>query len=135
MKSSRVATASAFILISAMPSFGSEFAVLKEEIKTARQALVQLALYREKRSPEQFKLVKDTADLVSEHLRKLSPPAKKAAEFKELKETWAAFKKTREEELVPAIKQNDRARYEKIGAGIQKDRLERVYALIDIIEK
>jgi hypothetical protein len=135
MNHSRVVAVSAFTLILATPSFGSEFAVLKEEIKTARQALVQLALYREKRGPEQFKLVKDTADLVSEHLRKLSAPAKRAAEFKELKETWAAFKKTREEELVPAIQRNDRARYEKIGAGIQKERLERIYALIDLIEK
>ena len=125
---------SAFVLMAASPSFAGEFVVLKEEIKTARQALVSMVLYREKRGPEQQKLVKDTADLVSEHLRKLSVPPKKAAEFKELKEAWAAFKKTREEELVPAIMRNDRARYEKVAGGIQKERLERMYALIDQIE-
>ena len=135
MKRTCIIPIMALCLISAMPCFGSEFTVLKEEIKAARQALVNMVLYREKRGPEQQKLVKDTADLVTEHLKKIPTPVKNAAEFKELKETWAAFKKTREEELVPAIMRSDRVRYEKIGAGIQKDRLDRMYALIDIIEK
>lgn len=134
MKISRTLMIAALLLGAALPTWAGEFTVIKEEIKTARQALVSMVLYREKRGPEQQKLVKDTADLVSEHLRKVSAPAKKAAEVKELKETWAAFKKTREEELVPAIMRNDRARYEKVAGGIQKERLDRMYALIDSIE-
>jgi hypothetical protein len=112
-----------------------EFGVLKEEIATARKALVTLILYREKRGPEQQKLVKDTADAVSAHLAKLKGPTGKTAEFTELKETWSAFKATREKELVPAILAGEKEKSEKIGAGIQKVRLDRMYALIDQLEK
>jgi hypothetical protein len=45
------------------------------------------------------------------------------------------FKLTREKELVPAILANEREKYEKIGAGIQKERLDRMYVLIAAIEK
>ena len=36
-----------------------------------------MALYRDKRSPEQQKLVKDTADRVSAHLARMKAPAGK----------------------------------------------------------
>jgi hypothetical protein len=36
--------------------------------------------------------------------------------------------------LVPAIIANERATYEKVGAGIQKERLDRMYALIALLE-
>ncbi|MBK9795622.1 MAG: hypothetical protein IPP58_03865 [Holophagaceae bacterium] len=125
----------ALVLSATAPAQASEFTALKEEIATARKALVNMALYRDKRSPEQQKLVKDTADRVSAHLARMKAPAGKPAEFKELKATWEAFKKTREEELVPAILAGEQAKSDKIGAGIQKTRLDRIYALIDAIEK
>jgi hypothetical protein len=125
----------ALILVTAMPASAGDFSLLRQEIVTARQALVTMVLYREKRETEQQKLVKDSADAVSAHFAKLSAPNGKAAEFKELKGTWEAFKQTREKELVPAILVNDREKYERIGAGIQKVRLDRMYALIDILEK
>jgi hypothetical protein len=119
----------------AAPARAGEFAALKEEIAAARKALVTMILYPEKRGPDQQKLVKDTANLVSGHLAKMKTPNSRAAEFRELKETWEAFKLTREKELVPAILAGDKAKFEKIGAGIQKVRLDRMYALIDILEK
>jgi len=118
-----------------VPAFAGEFSTLKEEIQAARQALVTMVLHRESRGPEQQKLVKETADLVNTHLGRLSAPAGKAFEFKELKDTWAAFKKTRETELVPAILKNDKPTYDRLGAGIQKERLDHMYALIATIEK
>jgi hypothetical protein len=122
-------------ILMAVPASTGEFLVLKDQIATARQALVTMVLYRDKRGPAQQKLVKDTADAVSAHLAKMKAPAGKTAEFKELKDTWSAFKKTREEELVPAIIANDKAKYEKIGAGIQKARLDKMYALIISLDK
>ena len=125
----------AIVLVTAMPVSAGDFTLLRQEIAAARQALVTMVLYREKRGPEQQKLVKDTADRVSASFAKLSAPNGKTAEFKELKGTWDAFKQTREKELVPAILANEKEKYERIGAGIQKVRLDRMYALIDILEK
>jgi hypothetical protein len=112
-----------------------EFTVLKEEIVAARASLVTLVTDRQKRGPEQQKLVKDTADAVTARFAKLKAPQGKTAEFQELKTTWEAFKATREKDLVPAILANDTAKYTKLGAVIQKERLDRMYALIQIMEK
>ncbi len=123
------------VVMVASPVRAGEFAVVKEEIAAARKALVNMLLYPEKRGSEQQKLVKDSADAVSTHFSKLKAPEGKATEFKELKETWEAFKRTREKELVPAILAGEKANYDKLGAGIQKERLDRMYALIDVLEK
>jgi hypothetical protein len=125
----------ALMLAVSLPAAAGEFEVLKEEITIARKALVNMVLYRDKRGPDQQKLVKDTADAVSAHLAKMKAPAGKAAEFKELKDTWDAFKKTREKELVPAILAGEKEKSEKLGAGIQKERLDRMYVLIGSLEK
>jgi hypothetical protein len=96
--------------------------------------LVIMVTRREKRGLDQQLLVKSTADTVSSHLGKLKAPAGKVVEFNELKSTWDAFKSTRERDLVPAILANEREKFEKIGAGIQKERLDRMYALLAILE-
>lgn len=125
----------ALLLLISTTGRAGEFASLQEEIATARKALVNMVLYLDKRSPEHQKQVKETADAVSAHFARLKAPEGKAAEFKELKETWEAFRKTREKELVPAILAGNREKYEKLGAGIQKERLDRMYALIAKLEK
>jgi hypothetical protein len=125
----------AFVITLASPAPAGDFTILREEIVAARQALVTMVLYRDKRGPEQQRLVKDTANAVSASLSRLKPPTGKVAEFKELKGTWDAFKQTREKELVPAILAGEKEKFEKIGAGIQKVRLDRMYALIDLLEK
>ena len=135
MKPSSLLLVPAILLVSSVPLSAGEYSVLKEEIATARKALVTLVLHRDKRGPDQQKLVKDTADAVSAHLAKLKAPVGKGPEFKELNETWAAFKATREKELVPAILAGEREKADKIGTGIQKTRLDRMYALIGVIEK
>ncbi len=125
----------ALVFTVALPASANDFSILRLEILTARQALVTMILHREKRGPEQQKLVKETADVVNATFAKLKAPAGRTVEFKELKETWAAFKRTREKELVPAILANEKETYEKIGAGIQKERLDRMYSLIATLEK
>lgn len=128
-------TVPAIVVMLASPASAGEFTLLREQIVAARQTLVSMVLYREKRGPEQQKLVKETADRVSSTFSRLKPPVGKAAEFKELKDTWEAFKRTRETELVPAILSNDKEKYERIGAGVQKERLDRMYALITALER
>jgi hypothetical protein len=80
-----------------------------------------------RRSPEGGQ---GTADEVSATLAKLKPPAGKEAQFKELVDNWNAFKKTRENDLVPAILagKDDEAR--KIAGGIQKERITKCQQLV-----
>lgn len=123
----------ALVIGMALPASAGEFATLKEEIASARKELVTMALNRDKHGPDQQKKVQDTANAVSAHLAKMKAPAGKAAEFKSLKETWEAFKKTREEELVPAILAGEREKVDRIGARIQKERLDKMYTLIAML--
>ena len=85
---------------------------------------------KDKRGADQQKLVKDTADAVSAALAKIKAPAGKEAQFKELVETWNAFKKTREADLVPAILAGKDDEAKKIAGGIQKERIARCYQLV-----
>ena len=112
-----------------------ELRALKGEIAAARMTLVNMILYSDRHGPEQQRLAQDTADAVNSHLSKLQAPDGKAAEFMDLKETWDSFQETREKELLPAILGEEKAIYEKIGAGIQKERLDHMYALLALLEK
>ena len=135
MKVPRFLPVLTLLLGAVLPLAAGDFAVLKSETEIARKELVTMVLYREKRTPEQQKLVKDTANAVSAHLAKMKAPAGRGSQFKELKETWEAFKLTRETELVPAILAGEKEKAEKIAAGIQKVRLERCYALMLELDK
>jgi hypothetical protein len=108
----------------------NEFADLRTQLSAARESLITLLVNKDKRGAEQQKIVKDTADAVSAHLAKLKAPAGKDAQFKELVDTWNAFKKTREAELVPAILagKDDDAR--KLAGGIQKERITKCQQLV-----
>jgi hypothetical protein len=99
-------------------------------LSAARESLVTLMVNKDKRGADQQKLVKDTADAVSAHLAKMKAPAGKEAQFKELVETWNAFKKTREAELVPAILAGKDDEAKKLAGGIQKERITKCQQLV-----
>ena len=108
----------------------NEFSDLRTELSAARESLVTMMTNKDKRGADQQKIVKTTADAVSAHLAKMKAPAGKDAQFKELVDTWNAFKKTREAELVPAILagKDDEAR--KMAGGIQKERITKCQQLV-----
>ncbi len=108
----------------------NEWSDLRTKLSTARETLVTMLTNKDKRGPDQQKIVKDTADAVSAALAKLKAPAGKEAQFKELVDNWNAFKKTRETELVPAILagKDDEAR--KIAGGIQKERITKCQQMV-----
>jgi hypothetical protein len=117
-------------LIATPAAFADDFTDLRGSLSAARESLVTMMVNKDKRGPEQQKLVKDTADAVSAKLAKMKAPAGKEAQFKELVETWNAFKKTRETELVPAILagKDDEAR--KLAGGVQKERITKAQQLV-----
>lgn len=110
--------------------FANEFEDLRGEMTAARESLVTLVVNKDKRGAEQQKLVKESADKVSAHLAKMKAPAGKEAQFKELSETWAAFKKTRETELVPAVLAGKDDDAKKLVNGIQKERYTKCQQLV-----
>ncbi len=99
-------------------------------MKVARETLVTMTTDKTKRGPDQQKIVKDTADAASALLGRLKPPAGKEAQFKDLVETWGAFKKTRETELVPLILAGKEDEALKLAGGIQKERINKCMSLV-----
>ncbi len=108
----------------------NEFTDLRAELSAARESLVTLLVNKDKRGADQQKIVKDTANAVSAHLAKMKAPAGKEAQFKELTDTWNAFKKTRETELVPAILAGKEDEAKKLAGGIQKERITKCQQLV-----
>jgi len=133
MKKIFMTTFLALLLSSSL--FAGEFADLRKLVMEARDSLVTLVKHKDKRGPDQQKLVKDTANAVSAKIATMKAPAGKEAEFTEMSKNWADFKKTREEELVPLILAGKQEEGEKIAMGIQKVRLNKVLSLCDELDK
>ena len=108
----------------------NEFSDLRGKLSAARESLVTMLVNTDKRGADHQKVVKDTADAVSAHLAKLKAPAGKEAQMKELVDTWNAFKKTREVELVPAILAGKDDEAKKLAGGIQKERITKCQQLV-----
>lgn len=122
-------------LFVAVVAHAGEFGDLKKRISDARESLVVMVKNKDKRGADQQKLVKDSADAVSAALSKMKAPAGKEAQLKELVATWGAFKKTREEELVPALLAGKQEDAEKLAGGVQKDRMKKLNDLCDELDK
>ncbi len=114
---------------------GPGFAELKAKISEARDTLVVMVRNKDRRGADQQKLVKDSANAVSEMLGKMKAPAGKEAKFKELGDTWSAFKKTREDEIVPTLLAGKQEDAEKLAGGVQKERFGKIMALCDELAK
>jgi hypothetical protein len=119
-----------FAALAAPWAHANDFTELRTELSAARESLVTMMVNKDKRGADQQKLVKDTANAVSAHLAKLKAPAGKEAQFKELVDSWNAFKKTRETELVPAILAGQDAEAKKIAGGIQKERITKCQQMV-----
>lgn len=120
-----------FLVWLALPAYAGEYDDLRTKMSAARESLITMMLHKDKRGDDQQKLVKGTADAVSAQLALMKVPAGKEAKFKELNETWNAFKKTRETVLVPAILSGNDAEAKKIAGGIQKERITKCNQLVN----
>lgn len=135
MKNQLAVFAAVFLAVALMPAHAGQFGELRGKLSAARESLVTMVFQKDKRGPEQQKLVKDTADAVSAQLAKMKAPLGKGPQFKELVDTWQAFKDTREQELVPAILKGDDETVKRLVWGIQKDRYTKCMALIREIDE
>lgn len=131
MKQWMVRLCLAVLALTAAPwAAANEFSDLRTKLSAARESLVTMLVNKDKRGADQQKVVKDTADAVSAALAKMKAPAGKEAQFKELVDTWNAFKKTREAELVPAILAGKDDEAKKLAGGIQKERITKCQQLV-----
>ncbi len=117
-------------LLASPLALANEFASLRADLSAARESLVTMLVNKDKRGADHQKVVKDTADQVSARLAKLKAPAGKEAQFNELVQSWNAFKKTRETELVPAILAGKEEEARKIAGGIQKERITKCQQMV-----
>lgn len=131
----KLLVASVILMLASFSANAGEFGDLRTKVSAARSSLISLMLHADQRGPEQQKLVKDTADAVSAAIARMKAPAGKEAQFKEMSETWAAFKKTRETELVPLILKGKDEEAKKLAGGIQKDRYMKVSDLINELDQ
>lgn len=116
-----------------MSANAGEFTDLGAMISAARTSYVTMASHKDMRGAEQQKLVKDTADAVSHKLAKMKAPAGKEGQFKELVETWDAFKETREKELVPALIEGNAEAAQRF-ADIQRERITKCLILSGVLD-
>ena len=130
MKTFLVSCCVALATLLSSVAHANEFADLRVKATAARESLVTMLVNKDKRGADHQKVVKETADAVSATLSKMKAPAGKEAQMKELLDNWNAFKKTREDELVPAILAGREDEARKLAGGIQKDRYTRVQELI-----
>ncbi len=132
-----IATIVFFLLVlsAAAPARAGEFAQLKQKMIDARRTLYCMLDDVGKRGADQQKKVKDSAEAVSSMCADMKVPPEKADKFKELVATWKAFKKTREEELVPAILSGRQLEAEKIATGIQGQRFFKMMMLCEELDK
>jgi len=135
MKKPSALLACLIVLSVAFPVRAGEIAELKKKMIDARQALFILLDDVKRRGADQQQRVKDTADAVSAMVASMKAPAGKEARFKELVTTWKAFKKTREDELVPLIMSRKQIEAEKIATGVQNERFKKMMDLCDELEK
>lgn len=130
-----LATAAIFLTAGFSSAQASEFSDLRTLTSAARSSLISLMLHADQRGAAQQKEVKDTADAVSAKIAKMKAPAGKEAQFKEMSATWAAFKKTREDELVPLILKGKDEEAKKLAGGVQKERYMKVSELINELDQ
>ena len=106
-------------------------AKLKAGLMEARTTLLAMVKNPKMRDAAQQAKVKASMDDFTKMLAATTPPAGKEAALKELSETTAAYKTTREEELVPALLAGKQAEAEKLAGGVQKQRYEKMLSIID----
>lgn len=135
MKETTAVFVTLIMLFAAGSANAGEFTTLKQKLVDSRYALWIMLDNVDKRGEDQQKKVKDTADAVSAMLAVMKSPEGREAQFKELAATWKAFKKTREEELVPLILARKMKEADEVATGIQYERFKKMMALVNELEK
>lgn len=113
----------------------NEFKELQREIAEARRDLLDMLLYEDRQEPENIQKANASADKVSQHLAQIRVDPRHQPTFDELIMVWESFKHTRACEIIPALLAGDHKTADHLAAGIQKERLNQMYAIIRGLEQ
>ena len=119
----------------ASPMRTGYFGDIREKILLARRAIMVMVQDKNKRGEYWQKMAQEGVDTVSDSLNRADVPPGKQRQFKELVDTWGAFKKTREEDLVPLLLVGKQAEAEKIAKGVQVNRMKKILGLCDELNR
>jgi len=113
------------------PQHSGSFGDLKEKVILARRALIVMLKDKSKRGDYWQNMAHQSAKAVSDLLHTIDAPQGLEREFKELSDTWAAFRKTREEDLIPLLVAGRQTEADNIAKGVQAERMKKVLNLCD----
>ena len=116
-------------------AIAGDFGDFEVKLSAARTAAIAMLMHKDQRGAADQKKAKDASDAARAALAKLSAPAGKEAQFKEMKELATTFMDVRENEVIPMILKGDDEGAKKILAGIQKERFTKISALVDVLGK
>jgi hypothetical protein len=123
------------VMFLSAPVYAGEFADLKAKIGEVRTTAITMLNDITKRGETYQKAAVDSNKAAITAFAKIKVSASKEAKFKELQTVWNEFRKTREEQVIPLLLAGKQADAEKLATGVQKERLQKINALCDELEK
>lgn len=119
----------AFFAVSAQ---AADFAGIKAKMTTARENLVSMLGSQDAAAQDQFiaNIAAATKEVDAALTAAVGEGGANAAAVKDLKDTWDAFKNTRDNELVPMFKSGKKDEASAIGKGVQGDRFKKMMGLL-----
>lgn len=108
---------------------------IKTSLMTARENLVAMldaadAATQDKHQAEITKATQGVDDGVTTSLADKGTSAEQAAKLEAFKQVWGEFKKTRDEEIIPAIKAGKKDEAKQLATTIQADRMKNMKGIL-----
>lgn len=104
---------------------------IKSSLMTARENLVAMldatdTAAQDKHQAEITKATQGVDDGVAASLADKGTSAEQAAKLEEFKQVWGEFKKTRDEEIIPAIKAGKKDEAKQLATTVQAERMKKM---------
>jgi len=108
---------------------------IKSNMQQARESLLAMLEEADKAKQDEFKQkIADASGKVDAAVKGLQEDAKTSAkakdQLKQFEETWGALKKTRDEEIVPAISAGEKDKAKELATGVQAERIKTLGGLV-----
>ena len=109
-------------------SYAASVCDVKSNLKQARESLLAMLDEADKAKQDELKKKIDEASNALEAALKTVEGDKEKA--KQLEETWGALRKTRDEEIIPAIVAGQKDKAKELATGVQAERIKTINGLL-----
>lgn len=108
---------------------------IKSNLKEARESLLAMLDEADKAKQDELKKkIDETSNALETALKGVQEDAATAedakAKLKQLGETWGALRKTRDEEIIPAIAAGEKDKAKELATGVQAERVKTINGLM-----